>query len=220
MIVSITKIGDKLDSKTLRSPHLGIFLFQGKYFDRLTDRMVFREILSDRNTLLDITGLKNINFSNNIFENNYYLLINFRNVHNKLSQVSYKVNSDFPQPSVNFIPEELGTEYQKYILNGNKLVCDYKILTGYTGHKILLKNMRINYGITEKLKIHQIKKLDFDEEDLDKKTIVLEDYYSVKGNLYRIIMEGRNGWRLQPRMSLTNFKFLDSSDESKKRMKV
>jgi hypothetical protein len=212
MVVAITNMYDKSEPKSTKiKNNLGIFLFQGKYFYRLTDRMVFKEIgpmKFTRENSDTINGLKSIHFANNIFENNYYLLVNFRNKDDQLTQIAYKINSRFPQPYAYFDPKFSLKSPEYYELNGNKMTCEYSIKTGYVGKQILLKTVKINYGIQEKLEIFKRKELVFSEQDMERKEIALEDYYNIKGNLYRAILAGKNGWRLTPRLILTNYKFL------------
>ena len=74
LIISITKMYDKSNPKSRKKPvYFGIFLFQGKFFDRLTDRMVFKEIYDQSAKGVD---LKSIHFANNLYKNDHYLLIN------------------------------------------------------------------------------------------------------------------------------------------------
>jgi hypothetical protein len=134
--------------------------------------------------------------------------------------MSYRINSNFPQPYVTFEPNSLGKFIDEYELNGEKVTCKYKLMTGVPGKELLLKTLTINYGLDETLKISQVKELNFEEDDLEHKTIVLEDFFKIRGNLYRVIMQDAHGWRLQPRMMLTHFKFLDPSEEAGPRLKV
>lgn len=221
MIMGITKIYDHLDPNKLKEHrYFGIFLFQGKYYDRLTDRMVFRQIIDEYDSNSEFRGLESLHFANNIFENNHYFLLNFKNSNSEMIQLSYRINSRFPKPYIEFNPESLGSDLVKYRMNGNKISCEYKIETGYKGKEFLLKKVKLNFGINEKLNIIPLRELEFNEKDLEYKEFILEDYYAIKGNVYRIIMAGKNGWRLQPRMMLTNFKFFEPQEEGKPQLKV
>ena len=81
-------------------------------------------------------------------------------------------------------------------LNKEILTCEYTVFTGYKGKEITVSNLKIHYGVQDLLEISQTKKLDFENSELVEKSLILEDYYSIKGNLYKILMNGKNGWRI------------------------
>ncbi len=85
----------------------GVFLFQVKYFDHVTDRMVFKELTKMEISSDKVQSEPTLHFANSVYNNNNYILLNFRNAGNTVSQVSYKINNEFPQLYAKFIPENL-----------------------------------------------------------------------------------------------------------------
>jgi hypothetical protein len=75
------------------------------------------------------------------------------------------------------------------------------------GFKILHKKIKVSYVAEDEFNIVKTKDINFSEAELEHKTIFLEDYFKIKGGLHTVVMNGKTGWRIEPRVKLSRQKF-------------